>query len=135
MTYCSSCGSPINNDTLFCPACGQRVYIVVKVQQNDRLQTPIQQEKKPFKPNSCMGLAIFTTMCCSVIFGLYAAFLANDVDALYYSGQYREAEMKAADAKKWSIIGIVFGIVFNILLIIILIIIGIETDGEIFNYL
>ena len=43
--------------------------------------------------------------------------------------------MKAADSKKWSIIGIIFGIVINIILVIVLIIVIIETDGEIFKYL
>ena len=135
MAYCSRCGAPINNQATFCPICGQRVGIVVRVQQQDYFQHPDQQVPKPFKPNSCMALAIFTTMCCSPVFGLYAAFLANDVESLYYSGRYQEAEMKAADAKKWSIIGIVFGIVFDILLIIVMIILALKTDGEIFDYL
>lgn len=82
-----------------------------------------------------MGLAFFTTMCCCPIFGIYAIVLADKVDSLYYSGFYKEAEMKAVDSKKWSIIGIVFGIVFNILLIIVLIVIVIMTDGEIFDYI
>ena len=62
-------------------------------------------------------------------------FLADKVDSLYYSGRYKEAEMKAADSKKWSIIGIVFGIIIDILLVITLIVIGIKTDGKIFDYL
>lgn len=134
MAYCSNCGTQINDDSLFCPICGNRVGIVIKVQQQEYFQSPYPKSQKPLKPN-CMGLALFTTLCCSPIFGLYASFLANDVEQLYYSGKYEEAEMKAADSKKWSIIGIIFGIVINIILVIVLIIVIIETDGEIFKYL
>lgn len=136
MGFCSNCGSPVNDTNIFCPNCGQRVGIVVRVQQQQPFMQPFVQEKpKPFKPNSGMGLALFTTLFCSPIFGIYAMFLADKVDSLYYSGRYKEAEMKAADSKKWSIIGIVFGIIIDILLVITLIVIGIKTDGKIFDYL
>lgn len=136
MGFCSNCGTPIDGATTFCPNCGQRVSVVVRVQQQQPFMQPFSQETpKPFKPNSGMGLALFTTLCCSPIFGGYAMILANRVDDLYYSGQYKEAEMKAMDSKKWSIIGIVFGCIINFLLIIALIVIAIETDGEIFEYL
>ena len=136
MGFCSNCGTPIDGATTFCPNCGQRVSVVVRVQQQQPFMQSFSQETpKPFKPNSGMGLALFTMLCCSPIFGGYAMILANRVDDLYYSGQYKEAEMKAMDSKKWSIIGIVFGCIINFLLIIALIVIAIETDGEIFEYL
>ena len=134
MGFCSNCGTPIDGATTFCPNCGQRVSVVVRVQQQQPFMQPFSQETpKPFKPNSGMGLAIFTTLCCFPIFGGYAMILANKVDDLYNSGQYKEAEMKAADSKKWSIIGIVVGCIIIFLEIIVLIVIAIETDGEIFE--
>lgn len=134
MGFCSNCGTPIDGATTFCPNCGQRVSVVVRVQQQQPFMQPFSQETpKPFKPNSGMGLAIFTTLCCCAIFGGYAMILANKVDDLYYSGQYKEAEMKAADSKKWSIIGIVLACIIYFLLIGALIIIMIISDGEVFT--
>ena len=131
MSYCSSCGHQVDNDSVFCPVCGNRVGVVVRVQHQEPPTPPYQQDKQlPFKPNSCMGLAVFTTLCCCLIFGIYAMVLAGQVDTLYYSGHYREAEMKAADAKKWSIIGIVLGIACYIFIIIYIIALIIVTDGD-----
>lgn len=136
MAFCSNCGNPVDDTCVFCPNCGQRVGVVLRVQQQQPFIQPyVQEKKKPFKPNSGMGLALFTTLFCSLIFGIYAMILADKVDSLYYSGLYKEAEMKAADSKKWSIIGIVFGLIFYFLLIIALIVIGIITDGQIFDYI
>ena len=122
MAYCSSCGSPVDNSFVFCNKCGQMVGF--------RQEAP-----KPFKPNSNLTLAIITTVCCCVPFGIYAIVLANRVETLYYAGKYKEAEMVAQDSKKWSIIGIVTGIIFAITYIVIIIVSAIVTDGEIFEYL
>ena len=136
MEFCRNCGTPINGAITFFPNCGQRVSIVLKVQQQQPFIQPFSQKvPKPLKLNSDMGLAFYTTMCYSLIFWEYAMILANRVDDLYCSGHYKEAAMKAMDSKKWSIIGVVLGGIFNFLLIIALIIIAIETDGEIFEYL
>ena len=122
MAYCSSCGSPIDNSSVFCNKCGQMVGF--------RQEAP-----KPFKPNSNLTLAIITTVCCCVPFGIYAIVLANRVETLYYAGKYKEAEMVAQDSKKWSIIGIVSTFVFYVVFFIFIIYLGIVTDGEIFEYL
>lgn len=132
MPYCSNCGNQIDKNSTFCPVCGERVGIVVRVQHQETTTPSFQQNPQlPFKPNSGMGLAVFTTLCCCPVLGIYAMVLAGRVDSLYYLGFYREAEMKAADSKKWSIIGIVFGIVMNIVLIIGMIIIIIAADGDV----
>ena len=135
MGFCSNCGNPINDNILFCTNCGQRVDFVVKVQQQPFIQLNTQKETKPFKPNSGMGLAFITTLLCCPIIGIYAMVLADKVDTLYCSGHYREAEMKATDSKKWSIIGIVVGIIIDIVLIITLVVITIITDGKVFDEL
>lgn len=72
-------------------------------------QTPM-----PPKPDNNLILAIFTTVCCCLPVGIYAIIKANDVNNLYAMGRYQEAQLAAAEAKKWSIIGIVVGAVVSI---------------------
>ncbi|MBR5350596.1 MAG: CD225/dispanin family protein [Prevotella sp.] len=134
MAFCSNCGSSLKENSLFCPVCGQRVGVVLKVQQQDSFVTSDKfKETKPFKPNNNMTLAILTTCFCCVPFGVYAIVLANKVDTLYYSGEYELAEMAAKDSKKWSIIGILSTFTLYILCFVIGIVLAIMTDGEIFE--
>lgn len=117
MRYCSICGNRINDGTLFCPKCGNRVGVVVNVQQQH--SHPFEQQK-PFKPDSNLVFAIVTTCLFCVPLGLYAIILANKVDYYYDLGEYEKAEMTAKDAKKWSIIGMVGGFFVQVLIFIIL---------------
>lgn len=71
------------------------------------------------KPNSNMGLAIFTTLCCCLPFGIVAIINASKVDDLYVMKQYEAAAAKAAEAKKWSLIGIGVGAAFQIIYFVI----------------
>ena len=73
----------------------------------------------PPKPDNNLVLAIITTVCCCLPFGIYAIVKAAKVNGLYIAGQYEEAEANAKEAKKWSIIGIVIGVVCNIINMII----------------
>lgn len=132
MPYCIKCGNHISNDSLFCPTCGNRVEIRVIIQQQNNVH-PLHQQRNnlPFKPDSCMPLAVFTTLCCCPIIGIYAMILSGKVDTLYYSGHFKEAEMKAIDSKKWSIIGIVLGMIINIILVMFYIYVTIITNGTI----
>lgn len=57
------------------------------------------------KPNNNLILAIVCTACCCLPAGIYAIIKANDVNNLYNMGQYEAAEQAAAEAKKWSLIG------------------------------
>ncbi|MCR4852087.1 MAG: CD225/dispanin family protein [Prevotella sp.] len=67
------------------------------------------------KPNNNLILAIFTTLCCCLPLGIYAIIKASKVDNLYNTGQYQAAIAEAAEAKKWSIIGIVIGLIIQII--------------------
>ena len=130
MPFCSNCGNLINNNTLFCPKCGNRVGVIINIQRQDA-QPFEQKEQKPFKPNSNMALAILTTVLCCVPLGVYAITLANKIDTLYYYREYQKAEMAAQDAKKWSIIGMTIGfITWIVYIIIVLGIIGGESFQE-----
>ena len=67
------------------------------------------------KPNNNLILAIFTTLCCCLPLGIYAIIKATKVDSLYNTGQYQAAMAEAAEAKKWSFIGIGVGLVIQII--------------------
>lgn len=74
------------------------------------------EEQVPIlKPNNNMALAIITTVCCCLPFGIVAIIKANSVDSLYMMKQYSAAINAANEAKKWSVIGIVMSLVFWIL--------------------
>lgn len=135
MAFCSNCGNSIKENSLFCPVCGQRVGVMLKVQKQETFVSANNMENKPFKPNSNMTLAILTTIFCCVPLGVYAIVLANKVDTLYYSGEYELAEMAAKDSKKWSIIGIVLTFTLYMVFLVIGIVLAILTDGEIFEEL
>lgn len=127
MAYCSNCGNCINDNVLFCPRCGQRVAVVVNIQQQPHNKRP------PLKPNSNVALALLSTMLCCFPIGIYAVVLANKVDTLYYLGEYQKAEYTAEDAKKWAIIGIVCGAIIQIVSLIFYLTLIILTDGEILD--
>lgn len=132
MAYCSNCGNYINDNALFCPKCGQRVAVVVKIQQQQiSLSDSHHEQRKPPKPNSNVALAFLSTALCCFPIGVYALVLANKVDTLYYLGEYQKAEYTAEDAKKWSIIGIVCGAIGEIVLLIFYLTLIILTDGEV----
>lgn len=64
------------------------------------------EDQMTIKPNNNMALAIFTTVCCCVPFGIIAIIKANSVNTLYMAKQYNAAVLAANEAKKWSYIGI-----------------------------
>lgn len=66
-------------------------------------------------PNNYLPLAIFSTLCCCLPLGIYAIIRSVKVNDYYFMKQYYAAEVASADAKKWSIIGIVVGLVFQII--------------------
>lgn len=59
-------------------------------------------------------MAILTTICCCLPLGIVAIIKASKVNGLYVAGQYAAAMQAAADAKKWSMIGIICGAIINI---------------------
>lgn len=59
------------------------------------------------KPDSHLGLAIFTTLCCCLPLGIVAILKANKVGDYYAMKQYEAARQASNDAKNWCIYGIV----------------------------
>ena len=74
-------------------------------------QQPYGQQMPMAKPNNNLILAIFTTLCCCLPFGIVAIIMASKVDGYYNTGQHQAAQKAADDAKKWSLIGIIVGVV------------------------
>jgi hypothetical protein len=84
------------------------------VQSNQASQEPVMP-----KPNNNLVLAIFTTVCCCLPFGIVGIVKASKVNDYYYMKQYELAQLAADDAKKWSLIGIGVGLVIEIIYFII----------------
>lgn len=77
-----------------------------------------QNEPIPFKPDNHMELAIITTICCCLPFGIVGIVKASKVNSLYLSKQYAAAQQAADEAKKWSIISIVIGLIMNAIYVV-----------------
>ena len=73
------------------------------------------QKTVMMKPNDNMLLAILTTVCCCLPFGIVAIIKASQVNSLFAMKQYAAAQVSAEEAKKWSYIGIGLGLVFGII--------------------
>ena len=127
MAFCSNCCNQIGDNTLFCPVCGHRVGVVVRVQEQQPFQLS-QQNDKPLKPDSNMALAILSTVICCVPTGIYAIILSNKVETLYYEGDYKAAEYAAEDSKKWSIIGIALAFIMYIIVFFVYLIVIFSID-------
>jgi succinate dehydrogenase/fumarate reductase cytochrome b subunit len=66
------------------------------------------------KPDNNMLMAILTTICCCVPFGIVAIIKASQVNNLFAMKQYEAAQASADEAKKWSYIGIGVGLLIGI---------------------
>lgn len=71
------------------------------------------------KPDNYLALAIFTTVCCCLPFGIYAIIKASSVNTFYQARNFPAALAASAEAKKWSIYGIVIGLVIDVLYVVV----------------
>lgn len=65
------------------------------------------------KPDNNLALAIITTVCCCLPFGIVAIIKASSVNSLFMAGNYPAAMDAAAEAKRWSLLGIGIGAVVS----------------------
>lgn len=82
--------------------------------QNTQDTTNAQKQQMPPKPDNNLLIAIVTTICCCLPLGIVAIVKASKVNGLYIAGQYEAATQAAAEAKKWSLIGIACGAIINL---------------------
>ena len=82
------------------------------------------QENNIPQPSSYLGLAIFTTLCCCLPFGIVAIIKGNNVSNLYNMKQYNAAIAASNDAKNWCIYGIVAALIIQAILVVIYLIGG-----------
>lgn len=83
----------------------------------------------PMKPDSHLGLAIFTTLCCCLPLGIVAILKANKVDDLYTAKQYEAAAAASDEAKKWCMYGIIGSLILNAIWILIYLVVGAAALG------
>lgn len=76
------------------------------------------------KPDNNLALAIFTTVCCCLPFGIVAIIKASSVNSLFMAGNYPAAMNAAAEAKRWSLWGIGIGAVVSVIYFVFYFILG-----------
>lgn len=76
------------------------------------------------KPDNNLALAIFTTVCCCLPFGIVAIIKASSVNSLFMAGNYPAAMDAAAEAKRWSLWGIGIGAVVSAIYFVFYFILG-----------
>lgn len=82
---------------------------------NTVMNENVNNTQMPPKPDNNLVLAIFTTVCCCLPLGIVAIIKASSVNTMYVTGNYAAAVNAAAEAKKWSIWGIVLGLVIYVI--------------------
>lgn len=98
--FCSKCGAQAPDNTAFCPSCGNAMNPAAKT------AAPVVPPHIP----SNLGLAIFSTLCCCLPFGVVAIVFASQVSSYIAAGNYDAARKSAENAKTWSIISIILGL-------------------------
>lgn len=69
----------------------------------DYLQAADEQPALPPMPDNYLALAIISTICCCLPFGVVSIVYATQVESLYLQGRYEEAVDKSNKAFKWAI--------------------------------
>ena len=87
--------------------------VVEQTTEHEKSQEPVIA-----KPANNLVLAILTTVCCCLPFGIVAIIKASQVNNLFMLKQYVAAQASADEAKKWSYIGIATGLVVSIIYVL-----------------
>ncbi len=72
------------------------------------------QQPSVQRPNSHLGMAILTTLCCCSPLGIIAIYKASKVSDYYYVKQYDSALLASNSAKRWCIICFCISFFFNL---------------------
>ncbi len=65
------------------------------------------------KPNNHLALALISTACCCLPFGIVSLVKSLEVNKFYLAGNYAAAVEASNDARKWAIISIAVGFAVN----------------------
>jgi hypothetical protein len=76
-------------------------------------------------PGNYLAPAILTTLFCCLPFGIVSIVKASQVNSLWSSGRYDEAQRASADAKRWAWIAFGSGLV-----VIVIYIIAVASSGS-----
>lgn len=95
----------------------------------DYLQAADEQPSRPPMPDNYLALAIISTICCCLPFGVVSIVYATQVESLYLQGRYEEAVDKSNKAFKWAIASaatIAAIMMLYVLILLIIMILGIK---------
>ena len=118
--FCSKCGAQAPENTAFCSSCGNAMNPAANT------AAPVVHPHIP----SNLGLAIFSTLCCCIPFGIVAIIFASQVSSHIAAGNYDAARKSAENAETWSIIFIVLGLVGSVLWVILQLVVAVATEAS-----
>lgn len=72
----------------------------------------------PVRPKNWLVESILVTILCCLPFGIVGIVNAAKVNSLYDQGKYDESIRISANAKRWSMFGLIAGIIYLIFVII-----------------
>lgn len=76
------------------------------------------QMDTPIRPKNWLVESILVTILCCLPFGIVGIINASKVNSLYDQGLYDESIRSSANAKKWTMIGLIIGVVYLIFVIV-----------------
>ncbi len=79
-------------------------------QYNPPPQPP--QMDVPVRPKNWLVESILVTILCCLPFGIAGIIFSAKVNSLYDQGLYNESIRASANAKKWTMIGLIVGIIY-----------------------
>lgn len=125
---CMNCQSEVPEGSKYCLNCGAKLPASCEqdtqqssydqnmyqssYDQNSYQAYEMQQETINWVPY--LVLAIFSTVCCCLPFGIAAIIYAVKINNASVSGNYREAQSAARMAKIWIIAAIAGGVLLNV---------------------
>ena len=110
--FCRGCGTQNADDAPTCTACGASL-------ANPFHSSGLGQQLNPMsgKPDNYLIKSILVTLCCCLPFGIVGIIFASQVDSKWAAGDHEGAMTAAANAKKWTMIGLILGVVVNLILL------------------
>lgn len=85
------------------------------------------QETKKTPPKSWLLESILVTIFCCLPFGIAGIVNASKVESRFYAGDIEASELASANAKKWTLIGLIVGVV-GIIIYSILMFLGVAAS-------